>query len=645
MGEDQDSGEEPGGEESHSIPANTEQGNSSSDSDNESESNLATQKYTILNLKFVERLRKAVHNYGPIAPFTVTLLESYTEKWLTPSDWHRLTRAVLSSGDFVLWRTEFVENCAEFARHNAQKASSKSWTKQKLLGEHTYDSNEIQAQFPPGLLTQIQSAGLNAWRRLPTKGPATTSLANIRQGAEESYSDFIGRLNEAAERLFGQGETDSPFVKHLAFENANPTCQNILRAHKRESLSEYIKLCAGVGPSHSIGVAIGAALCSAGITSQRYYFNCKQPGHLSRDCPQPKQLRSNPPLPPPTVLCPRCLKGRHWASDCYSRTDVNGQHLGPPPSSTPRSGNFPRGQPGGHTVCPLNPKQPTTISELWRATAGSAGLDLCSTTSTVVIPEMGPKILNTGVFGPPPSNLFGLILPRASSTLKGITIAPGILDADYHGEIKLMASVNQGTVTVAHGDRLAQLILLPCQFINQNYKTTNTKSGPPASSEAYWAQPVTQNRPTLKLYLNGKPFTGIIDTGVDATIIAQQHWPSSWPLTFTHTDLRGIGQSNNPQISAQVLTWQDQEGNSGQVTPFVLPGLPVNLWGRDIQMNFIQMKLLLCSPNEVVAAQMLKQGHLPGKGLGKLSQGDPNPISLTPNSKGYGLGYSPSPFP
>lgn len=92
---------------------------------------------------------------------------------------------------------------------------------------------------------------------------------------------------------------------------------------------------------------------------------------------------------------------------------------------------MPQDKPGGHTVCPLNPKQPTTISELWRATAGSAGLDLCSTTSTVLIPEMGPKILNTGVLGPPPSNLFGFILPQASSTLEGITIAPGILDTDY----------------------------------------------------------------------------------------------------------------------------------------------------------------------------------------------------------------------
>jgi hypothetical protein len=46
------------------------------------------------------------------------------------------------------------------------------------------------------------------------------------------------------------------------------------------------------------------------------------------------------------------------------------------------------------------PGQGNPFFELIRATPGSAGLDLSSTTHTVLTPEMGVQTLPTGVFGP-----------------------------------------------------------------------------------------------------------------------------------------------------------------------------------------------------------------------------------------------------
>jgi hypothetical protein len=43
------------------------------------------------------------------------------------------------------------------------------------------------------------------------------------------------------------------------------------------------------------------------------------------------------------------------------------------------------------------------IFELIRATPGSAGLNLCSTTHVVLTPEMGVQTLPTGVCGPLPA--------------------------------------------------------------------------------------------------------------------------------------------------------------------------------------------------------------------------------------------------
>ena len=79
------------------------------------------------------------------------------------------------------------------------------------------------------------------------------------------------------------------------------------------------------------------------------------------------------------------------------------------------------------------------VTDLFRATSGSAGLDLCSSSYTVLTPEMGMQALPTGVYRPLPDGTMSLLLGCSSSTIKELLIAPGVIDADYTGEIKIMA--------------------------------------------------------------------------------------------------------------------------------------------------------------------------------------------------------------
>ena len=87
------------------------------------------------------------------------------------------------------------------------------------------------------------------------------------------------------------------------------------------------------------------------------------------------------------------------------------------------------------------PGQPKRlVFELVRAKPGGTELDLCSTTHTVLTPEMEVQTLPTGVFGPLAAETWGFLLGRSSSIVKGLQIYPGVIDNDYEGEIKIMAA-------------------------------------------------------------------------------------------------------------------------------------------------------------------------------------------------------------
>ena len=102
-----------------------------------------------------------------------------------------------------------------------------------------------------------------------------------------------------------------------------------------------------------------------------------------------------------------------------------------------------------------------TVAELFRTTAGSTGLDLSSSTYTVLTPKMGMQALPTEIFGPLPKNTMGLLLGKNSTTIKDLLVAPGVIDSDYMGKIKIMAHSPQGITVIQSGQRVAQLVLLP----------------------------------------------------------------------------------------------------------------------------------------------------------------------------------------
>ncbi|MCA3753976.1 MAG: dUTP diphosphatase [Phenylobacterium sp.] len=113
---------------------------------------------------------------------------------------------------------------------------------------------------------------------------------------------------------------------------------------------------------------------------------------------------------------------------------------------------------------PHNPDLPLPAYE----TAGAAGMDL-----RAAVPEKAPLVLRPGARTAVPTGLaFALpegfeaqVRPRSGLALKsGVTVAnaPGTIDADYRGELKvLLVNLGEEDFVIRRGDRVAQLIIAP----------------------------------------------------------------------------------------------------------------------------------------------------------------------------------------
>lgn len=98
------------------------------------------------------------------------------------------------------------------------------------------------------------------------------------------------------------------------------------------------------------------------------------------------------------------------------------------------------------------------------AHVGDAGLDLHARESAVVAAGGGRLLMPTGVSIAIPLGYAGFVLPRSGNALRhGLTVAnaPGLIDAAYRGEIKviLLNTDPDQQFQVNRGDRIAQLVV------------------------------------------------------------------------------------------------------------------------------------------------------------------------------------------
>ncbi len=97
------------------------------------------------------------------------------------------------------------------------------------------------------------------------------------------------------------------------------------------------------------------------------------------------------------------------------------------------------------------------------AYVGDAGLDLRSNETIDILP-LERALVSTGIAVAIPEGYAGFVQPRSGRALKeGLSMAntPGLIDAHYRGELKVIA-VNldsKKTIHIERGERIAQLVI------------------------------------------------------------------------------------------------------------------------------------------------------------------------------------------
>ncbi|NWV17810.1 POK9 protein, partial [Origma solitaria] len=160
---------------------------------------------------------------------------------------------------------------------------------------------------------------------------------------------------------------------------------------------------------------------------------------------------------------------------------------------------------------------------------GSLGLDLAAAVDVTLIDQWPCKI-PTGMQGLViiDGHAHGvLLLGRSSSGLQGLFVLPGLIDADFTGEIFIVAQTSFPPIHIPKGSRIAQLVPLSQLTAVMQKISHLTERGDKGFGStgglAMLTVPMT-NRPIVdSAWMRGKQrlqLTALLDTGADITIMS-----------------------------------------------------------------------------------------------------------------------------
>lgn len=138
-------------------------------------------------------------------------------------------------------------------------------------------------------------------------------------------------------------------------------------------------------------------------------------------------------------------------------------------------------------LCWLNPEQDGDLQPPTYHSDFASGMDVAAAVSEPTVIEPGEiKLLPSGFAVAIEPGYELQVRPRSGLAIKhGVTVinAPGTIDADYRGEVKIgLVNLGKEPFTINRGDRIAQLVLAPVckaslQVVEKLDETTRQAGG------------------------------------------------------------------------------------------------------------------------------------------------------------------------
>lgn len=169
------------------------------------------------------------------------------ENLLIPIGWETIGKTVLEASQWLQRKSRWWEEAQAQARSNAQRQPPGPDI-DRLTGTGHYSTVAQQAGMTDLAPNQVKALFLRAWMKTEVPGKSAPSFVKTQQGPAEPHTDFLARLKTALFRGLGDTEAARVLLQVLAFENANPDCQRVLRPPRKANGSsldnEYIRACA-----------------------------------------------------------------------------------------------------------------------------------------------------------------------------------------------------------------------------------------------------------------------------------------------------------------------------------------------------------------------------------------------------------------
>ena len=112
------------------------------------------------------------------------------------------------------------------------------------------------------------------------------------QGLNETYADFLARLQTDISRTVIGEEAKRQLEKLLAYENANQECQKaIAPILETGTIIDYLKACRTLGLETQKTQMLAETTVAALRKGNERCFTCGNKNHLKRDCPKKAKIK------------------------------------------------------------------------------------------------------------------------------------------------------------------------------------------------------------------------------------------------------------------------------------------------------------------------------------------------------------------